>query len=173
MGKPMISESIKPVWKMILARTGDARVFGEQSDVRRNMDDETALEHFAKVWQVKLEPEIRKTPVISPAEARELLEGKQREYADAGFQFRQFSLHAVVCIARLNHGATEDGNCDQLWPLGAHRDNTRLCMYFAKVTDKERFERIARQLHREPKELALSLAMDFMSKFPGSESTRA
>jgi hypothetical protein len=40
-------------------------------------------------------------------------------------------------------------------------------MYFETVADRERFERIARQLHWEPKELALALAMDFMRKFPG------
>ena len=165
----MIRESINPPWKVILARTGDARVFGEQSDVRRKMDDEAAIEHFAEVWNNKLEPEVRKAPVISAAEAKELLEGKQRDYAIDGFQFRQFSLHSVVFVARLNNGATEEGKCDQLWPLGAHRDNTRLCMYFETVANRERFEQIARQLHWEPKELALSLAMDFMQKFSGQE----
>ena len=143
----MIHENMKPQWKIILARTGDARVFGEQSDVRRKMDDEAALQHFAKVWQAKLEPEIQKAQVISAAEAKELLEGKQRDYAVDGFQYRQFSLYSVVCIARLDLGATEEGSCDQPWPLGAHRDNTRLCMYFETVAERERFERIARQLH--------------------------
>jgi hypothetical protein len=164
----MINDNIHPLWKMRLARSGDARVFGEQSDVRRKMDDEGALRHFADVWQSKLEPEIRRAPVIPTTEAVELLEGKQREYAIDGYQYRQFSLDSVIFIARLNDGATENGNCDQLWPLGAHRDNTRLCMYFDTVDDRERFEEIARELGWDPKTLALSLATDFMIKFSGS-----
>ena len=165
----MISESINPNWKTTLARTGDARVFGEHSDVRRKMDHQTALQHFAEVWQSTLEPEVRKAPVITTAEAKELLEGKQRDYAVEGY--RQFSLYSVVCVPRLNHGAAEEGNCDQLWPLGAHRDNTRLCVYIETVADKRRFEQIARELHWEPKKLALQLTMDFIRKFPTHDGT--
>lgn len=161
----MIEERINSKWKMILSRTGDAGVFGEQSDVRRKMDDQSALDHFAKVWRQTLEPEVRKAPVISVEEVKELLEGKQREYAVDDYQFRQFSLYSVVFVVRLNQNATENGTCDQLWQLGAHRDNTRLCMYFNSITEKERFERIAQQLHREPKNLALQLALDFVQKF--------
>lgn len=160
----MIGETINRSWKAILARTGDARVFGEQSDVRRRMSDEEAIEHFATVWETKLEPEVRHAPLISAAEASELLEGRQREYAVEGYQFRQFSLHSVVCVVRLNKDAKEDGVCDQLWSLGAHRDNTRLCMYFETVADRDRFEEISRNLGWEPRNLALSLATDFMRK---------
>ena len=162
----MIKESINSRWKQILARTGDARVFGERSDVRRKMEDQEALTHFSEVWRSKLEQEVRGAPIISAAEAKELLEGKQRDYAIEGHQFRQFLLHSVPFVVRLNKEATDEGTCDQLWPLGIHRDNTRLCMYFETIEEKERFEHIAARLGREPKVLALKLATDFMDKFP-------
>jgi hypothetical protein len=162
----MIQENINPNWKRVLARGGDARVFGERSDVRRHMDDEEAVAHFDKVWAEKLEEEVRRAPVISAAEAKELLEGKQRDFALEEHQFRQFLLHSVPFVVRLNNGATDVGTCDQLWPLGAHRDNTRLCMYFNTIEDKQRFDQIAGRLNFDSRVLALKLAMDFMAKFP-------
>ena len=162
----MIEENIYPNWKLYLAREGDARVFGEQSDVRRQMDDPTALRHFAEVWNDVLEPELRGAPEITIEEAAELVEGKQREYVRSGHQYRWFSLYSVPFIAWLNSNADEDGTCDQLWPLGVHRDNTRLCMHFASIPDKERFDRLARRLGWKPKELVLKFVTDFMNKFP-------
>lgn len=168
----MIHEKLNPVSKLYLARGGDARFFGEDSEGRRKMSEPLALQLFAEIWKSTFEPEIGKAAAISAAEARELLDGKPRAYAIEGYQFRQFSLHSVVFIARLNRAATEDGECDQLWSLGAsvaaHRDNTRLCIHFETVADRERFEFIAEQLNKEPRKLALSLAADFMHKFPES-----
>ncbi len=162
----MIQENINQAWKRNLARTGDARIFGERSDVRRQLSDAEAIVHFDQVWTEKLEKEVRNATPISVAEAKELLEGKQRAFALEGHQFRQFSLDSVPFVVRLNSGATDVGICDQLWPLGAHRDNTRLCMYFNTIEDKRRFDELATRLHWAPRVLALKLAMDFMDKFP-------
>ncbi|MFB2877774.1 hypothetical protein [Floridanema aerugineum] len=162
----MIDESLFPQSKVYLVKGGDAKVFGEDSDIRRRMTDTQAIERFKNIWEKVLEPEIRKAPIITAEEAKELLEGKQRDYAIRGFQFRQFSLHSAVFVARLNKDATEDGVCDQLWGIGAHRDNTRLCMYFETVEEKLRFEEIASNLKIEPRQLALQLVMDFVHKFP-------
>jgi hypothetical protein len=162
----MIEENIHTRSKLYHARGGDARIFGEDSDIRRKMDERQTLERFASIWQNVLEPEIRKASIITTEEAKELLEGKQKEYVINSFQFRQFSLHNVVFIARLNSEAREDGVCNQLWSLGVHRDNTRLCIYFSKIEEKERFEEIAKQLlFDDSRDLALNLIMDFVDKF--------
>lgn len=165
----MITEELKRNWKIYLAKGGDARVFGEESDVRRKMTDEEALEHFAKVWNEVLEREVRTAPRTTLQEAKELIGEKQAVYASSGYQYRQFSIHAVVFIAQLDHDADHIGKCLQLWPLGAHRDNTRLCMHFDTVAERERFDRIAKHLGFQAKELALRLAMDFLTKFPAEQ----
>lgn len=146
-------------------RRGDARVFGEDSDIRRRLNDKEATNRFGEVWKSILEPEIRTAPKITVEDAKELLEGKQQDYAIAGFQFRQFSIQAAVFVARLNKDATKEGVCDQLWSIGMHRDNTRLCMYFNTVEEKDQFVVIAKQLGWKPQELALQLVMDFAAKF--------
>ncbi len=166
----MIIEDLNRNWKITLARGGDASVFGAESDVRRRMDEEDALRHFGTVWEAKLEPELRKAPPISTAQAKKLVKENQQNYAVDGYQYRQFSLDSAVFVARLNQHASEDGRCDQLWPLGVLRDNTRLSMYFEEVAHRERFEQLAHGFFRQkPEELALSLAMDFLRKFEGVE----
>jgi hypothetical protein len=97
------------------------------------MDEDEALAHFASVWRETLEKEVRTAPKITLEEAKELLDEKQVVHAKDGFQYRQFSIHSVVFIARVNNDAEESGICTQLWPLGAHRDNTRLCMHFDTI----------------------------------------
>lgn len=162
----MIKERIHLSSKQYHVTGGDARVFGQDADVRRKMTSKQVEERFAQVWEQLLEPEVRKAPIISLEEARELLDGKALEHAKPGYQYRQFSIDLAVFIARLSKEATEDGICDQLWPLGAHRDPTRLCLYFETIESKRQFEGIARQLKTEPRSLALWLVMDFVNKFP-------
>lgn len=161
----MIEDNIHTSSKLHHIKHGDARVFGEDSDVRRRLDLDPAIKRFTQVWKDVLEPKIRTASEITPEKAKELLEGKQREYATAGFQFRQFSIHGAVFVAGLNKDATEEGRCDQLWSIGTHRDTTRLCMYFNTVEEKEQFETIAKRLGWQSQELALQLVMDFATKF--------
>ena len=114
----MIEENILLSIKKYHVTGGDARVFGQDADVRRKMNSNEATERFTRIWQRLLEPQVRNAPIIPLEEARELLEGKALEYVLAGHQYRQFSIDSAVFIARLNKEATEDGACDQLWPLG-------------------------------------------------------
>jgi hypothetical protein len=67
----------------------------------------------------------------------------------------------VPFVARITGG----GYCDQLWALGAHRDNTRLCVNFDTIADRERFDQIAGKLGWPPKMLGLRLLTDLMEKF--------
>ncbi len=157
----MIAESIHPKMKIGSIKFGDARVFGEDSDVRRKLADEAAIARFGELWLSTLAPEVEKAPEITREQAEELLEEKFKSYVAAGYAYRQFLLHNVPFVVRI----TANGHCDQLWALGAHRDNTRLCVYFETIADRERFEAIARRLGWQSKVLGLSLLMDFMKKF--------
>jgi hypothetical protein len=51
----MIEENIHTRSKLYHARGGDARIFGEDSDIRRKMDERQTLERFASIWQNVLE----------------------------------------------------------------------------------------------------------------------
>lgn len=162
----MVKEKILPKVKTFLVTGGDSRVFGEDAAERRKMGPRQVSERFAQVWQDLLEPAIRLAPVIPFEEARELLEGRSLEYALPGYQYRQISIDLAIFLVRLNSGAGQDGVCDQLWSLGAHRDPTRLCVHFDAAETKNRFETIARNLHWKPQDLALQLLVDFLEKFP-------
>lgn len=166
----MITEKIHPKMKKSLVAWGDARVFGNDADVRRRMSDDAVLRRFSEVWAKTLERSIRDAPTIGLAEAMELLQERYASYVKEGFQYRQLSIDSAVFVARLNEGAERDGTCDQLWPIGAHRDPTRLCVHFDTVEEKELFDRTARQLSWAPQSLALSLLMDFLRKFDGENS---
>ena len=168
----MIREEIHPKSKHYHVKGGDARVFGQDSDVRRKMSDQQLEERFALVWAEKLESEARGATVITADQARELLEEKQREYVlDVG-QYRQFVVDSVHFVVHLNHGADQNGICNRLWSLGTHRDPARLCMVFDTVVEKEDFDVLAKSLGYEPRNLALSLVMDFMRKHPKREPSR-
>ena len=155
-----MQEDIHERIKIGSIKWGDARIFGEDSDVRRKLPDAECIERFATVWETTLAPEVAQAPEITQEEAKELLEEKFKPFATAGYKYRQFLLHQVPFVCRVTIG----GVCDQLWALGAHRDNTRLCMHFNTIKDKERFDAIAKRFGWEPKVLALRLCTDFMQK---------
>ena len=58
------------------------------------------------------------------------------------------------------------------WALGAHRDNTRLCVHFDTIADRDRFEQIAKELGWSSKVLGVRLLTDFMEKFPTEKRNR-
>jgi len=160
----VITEQIPLSSKKYLVTGGDARVFGQDADVRRKMSTVELQARFAEVWSKVLESEVSTAPIIPLPEARELLEGKPLEYVVSGYQYRAFSIHSVVFLARLNESATTGGSCNQLWALGTHRDPTRLCLHFGSIPEKTQFDELARSLGYEPKELALALVSDFVKK---------
>ena len=167
----MFQEQLLESWKKWLARGGDAKVFGEDSDFRKHMSDEKALRRFSKVWKETLEPAIQRAEHIPLEKVISSVDDKQKKYALKPFQYRQFSIDSAVFIVRLNEGAKASGVCSQLWPLGAHRDNTRLCIHFNTVAEKEFFDSLAKNLGwTKPAKLALQLVTDFMSKFPDYDS---
>lgn len=105
----MIRDEIHRVMRISNARFGDARIFGEDSDVRRKMNDWQAEERFKQVWRDKLEAHVRVAPIVSAEQARELLEEKFRSYVIDAAQYRQFLIDQVPIVVRLNRDATEDG----------------------------------------------------------------
>lgn len=168
----MIQERISPEVKAFHVTGGDARVFGEDAAERRRMNAGQVQDRFAQVWRDVLEPEVRMAPLTSLDEARELLDGKSLRYALPGHQYRQISIDSALFLVRLNIEAGQDGVCDQLWALGAHRDPTRLCVYFEAAETKARFDAIARKLDWKPQDLALQLLVDFVEKFPEGRPER-
>ncbi len=85
-------------------RWGDARVFGEDSDIRRKLREEECIKRFGQVWTEKLSDEVEHAPEITREEAEELLEERFKSLATAGYTYRQFSLHQVPFVARVTMG---------------------------------------------------------------------
>src|SRR5437879_5433134 len=96
----MITENLPCYWKALLAKDGDPRVFGEHADRRRWMDETDALRHFTTVWASHLEPATRVAPRIAQPDAHVMLEGKQRDFAPPGYQYRHLSICGAAFIAR-------------------------------------------------------------------------
>lgn len=166
----MIKEKILSKVKAFHVTGGDSRVFGEDAAERRKMGPQQVGERFAQVWRDLLEPQIRVAPEITLDEARDLLDGKFLEYALPGYQYRQISIDSALFLVRLNREADQNGACDQLWSLGAHRDPTRLCLFFEAAEAKARFVAIAHKLSWKPQDLALQLLVDFVKKFPEEDA---
>ena len=144
---------------------GDAGVFGADSGERRKLADDAAVKRFNEVWEATLSANVDAALSISREDAEEMLEDKLKAYAKPGYTYRQFSLFHVPFIVRVTSG----GMCDQLWAIGTHRDNTRLCVRFDSNDELKRFEGIAAKLNWNEKQLALRLLRDFMDKFPKDE----
>lgn len=163
----MIRDEVHRTMRIRYAKFGDARIFGEDAPARKKMSDWEAEERFKQVWTDKLEAHVRVAPVITATQARELLEDEiYQKYVIDTAQYRQFLLDQVPIVVRLNRDATEDGVCEQFWPLGAHRDPSRLCIYFDTVAEKVDFDDLSRSLDYHPQRLAMELLMDFMRKHP-------
>ncbi|MBP0017762.1 MAG: hypothetical protein J7647_09405 [Cyanobacteria bacterium SBLK] len=154
-----MKENINEKIKLSHIRGGDALIFGKDSDVRRKLSDTDALKRFSEIWP-SFEPEIENAPEITQEEAKELLEERYCSFVQSQYSFKQFSLNQVPFVVRI----TREGVCDQLWSLGAHRDPTRLCIYFEKIEDKKKFDAIANQLQWDSQKLARQLCIDFMQK---------
>lgn len=162
----MMPELIHPKQKLNHIRYGDARVFGEDSGERRKLEESAAIQRFGELWESLLSTNVECAPEITREEAEEMLEQKLKSFVLTDYTYRLFSLYHIPFIARVTAG----GNCDQLWALGTHRDNTRLCVYFESNEARERFDEIAKKLGWEPKALGLQLLTDFTQKFENTHT---
>src|SRR6478736_851172 len=161
----MPKEMLNQKSKAYLVHGGDARVFGEDADLRRKFNDTKINKRFKQVWEETIAPGLDGGQTVTADEAKELLGDRRAEFVKPGFEYRQFSVDTAAFLARLSV-VPNSPTCDQLWPLGAHRDPTRLCVHFERVEDLANFSSLARSLKTEPKKLLLELAVDFMNKFP-------
>jgi hypothetical protein len=148
--------------KVFHVRTGDAGIFGEDSDVRRKMTPPDCVNRFREIWSTKLENAVEEAQIITFEEASELLNDNRRLRLLSDWEQRQFSLLNVPFIAQVKKISEGHYACNALWVLGRHRDNTRLSVYFDTVAQRERFEAISRRLSWESRELAKKILDDFM-----------
>jgi hypothetical protein len=161
----MIRDRIHPASKKFLVQGGDPRVFGADVEARWQLDDTQVETRFRQAWQTVLLRPLETASTITREEARELLGEKRLRYVAEGYEFRRFAVGFAEFVARL---VVRDGEleCDQLWPISTQRDPTRLCVQFESADDRERFGAIAKELDKQPRDLLLELALDFMRKFP-------
>jgi hypothetical protein len=148
--------------KAYLARFGDADIFGSDSDVRKKMDIDEATSRFDSVWQTNLGREVHGAQIVTYEEACKLLKQNVLHFLLTTCEQRQFVLQGVPFIAQVKKHADGSYECNQLWSLGKHQDNTRLSVYFETVELRERFERISKKLGWESTGLAEHLLYSFM-----------
>jgi len=161
----MVRDRVHAASKKFLVQGGDARVFGGDVDARWQFDERQVEARFVEVWTSVLVRPLEAAPTITRDEARELLGDKRTRYVVEGYEFRRFAVGFVEFVARLSTRQSEL-ECDQLWSVAAPRDPTRLCVHFESPDELARFSAIARELEKQPRDLLLELALDFMRKFP-------
>lgn len=161
----MIRDRIHAASKKFLVQGGDARVFGADVDVRWQLDEAQVEARFRETWDAQLVRPLERGTTITAEEARELLGDKRTRYVTGDYEFRRFSVGFTDFVARL---AVRDSEleCDQLWSISTQRDPTRLCVHFESSDEHRRFAAIAKELNKQPRDLLLELALDFMHKFP-------
>ena len=161
----MIRDRIHAASKKFLVQGGDARVFGADADARWQFDEGQVEARFDQVWNSVLLRPLEAAGTITREEARELLGDKRTRYVTEGYEFRRFAVGFSEFVARLAVRQAEL-ECDQLWSISTQRDPTRLCVHFESPDELTRFATVARGLNRQPRDLLLELALDFMQKFP-------
>ena len=101
------------------------------------LGDEAAIARFGELWSSKLAAEVERAPEITREQAEELLEGKLKTYATAGYIYRQSC--SITCHllpgSRVVDIVTSFGHSD-------HRDNTRLCVNFETIADRQRLRKL-------------------------------
>jgi hypothetical protein len=161
----MIRERIHAASKKFLVQGGDARVFGADVDARWQLDEDQVETRFREAWSKQLASALEKAATITAEEARELVGDKRTRYVTEGYEFRRFAVGFAEFVARLARREAEL-ECDQLWSISTQRDPTRLCVHFESPDELRRFAEIAKDLNKQPRDLLLALALDFMHKFP-------
>src|SRR5688572_29639238 len=79
-GEVMIKEKLSQKSKTFLVQGGDARVFGQDADLRRKFDDTRVNQRFIDVWRSTIAPGLENGQVVTAEEAKELLGDKRAEF---------------------------------------------------------------------------------------------
>jgi hypothetical protein len=156
--------------KCLLARFGPNKLFGDNIDQRRQMDNASAIALFDRVWQEKLSRLVTKADGCDSRDAYERLTHKQREYFDFDQQHRSFRPQdlGAELVAQLRLLSDADAELTQLWRvLSSDTHPKTLFVTFDTVEEREQFRRLAQNLGINDEELGLRLLRDFMNKHPG------
>lgn len=169
--EPPLTCKMPPEARAFLVRGGDADVFGPDSDVRWNLEDQAELDaRFWSAWHEKLAPAIRRGQTLPWEAAKKRVLDRQKTddakknlagYFDKKHAYREFVVEGVVYVARMKDNGTA---CDQVWAVSKHTDYRRLAVYFSTPADLARFDHMARSLGRDAGELAAEILTRFMAE---------
>lgn len=161
--------SVSDSTKHLLARYGPNKLFGNDIDERRELDQAAGITLFDRVWKERLERLIMDAEACDSQEAYPRLTESQQQYFDFDQQHRAFrvkELNAEFIAQLLDHG-NGDLELTQFWRVSSSDTHPKtLFVTFESVEAREQFRRVANNLGIHDEQLGLQLCNDFMAKFP-------
>jgi hypothetical protein len=96
--------------KCMLAKYGPNKLFGDDIDERKKLDDGPAIQIFNSVWQNKLERAVKMADPCDSDYAYERLTNRQQNYFDHHQEHRSFRLQELNAEFLVQLDPQEDGD---------------------------------------------------------------
>jgi hypothetical protein len=163
------------------AKWGLNKIFGEDIDERRAMNNQELIARFDKVWEKTLKENIRQSKA-SNKEQKDIIYKKLSEisrkskyqkqnffnYDDEHREFRVYGIDVVAQLKQLS-GFADAYELNNLWFFSAGDEHPDwLIIKFATAKERKHFAEIARRLNQDDENLGRELILDFMKKFENS-----
>ncbi|MBW4648354.1 MAG: hypothetical protein KME06_06595 [Kastovskya adunca ATA6-11-RM4] len=175
------SESFANKGKVYHAQWGLNKIFGEDIDERKVMNEQELIARFDEVWEKTLKKFIERSKP-SNKEQKDAIVEKLKEISrkskyqrqdyfnhnDEHYEFRLYGIDGVAQLQKLS-GFADEYELNQLWFFSAgdkHPD--WLIIKFATAKEREHFAEIAKRLNQDDENLGRELIRDFMRKFEKS-----
>jgi hypothetical protein len=157
--------TVKGNTKILIAKSGPVRTFGDY-DGRKKMQPEELVRLFDNAWASGLDAAIARSQPCELEVARGRLKGDQRNHLRSSEEQRQFRYQEMEFIAQLKPAGGTGHELTQLWKVQSGDDYPKtIFVTFETVQQRQRFKDIAARLGLPEEPLALSILLDFMSKF--------
>ena len=154
--------------KHVLARFGPNKLFGNNIDERKDLEQSAGIELFDRVWK-QLEQLIANADVCNSHDAYPRLTESQQRYFDHDQQHRDFRVKRLNAeySAQLKSNGADKYELTQFWRVSSSDTHPKtLFVTFETVDARNQFLRIAKNLGIKDEKLGSKLCQDFMDKFP-------
>lgn len=145
--------------KVLIAKKGPTKVFGEDVDHREQLSDPEAVTWFDERWEGLIVPALAHGKPCSLESVREKVPYYSQRFIRDDLDHKEFRLHGCHFICQF----TAPNECDQLWFIPSTSADPRLLyVKFENIPIRKEFDAVAKQLNWVPEKLAEKILLDFM-----------
>ena len=172
------SESFAKHGKTYHAKWSPNKIFGEDIDERKQMNEQELTARFDKVWE-KMLKNLIESAKPSNKEQKDAIYKKlgeisrkskfqKQDFFNYNDEHREFRLSGIDGVAQMQPlpGLADEYELNDLWFFFAGDEHPDwLIIKFDTAKERERFSEIARRLNQDDEKLGKELIRDFMKKF--------